>query len=146
MLVVDGVTKVYKGGVKANDGVSLGVKAGEVFGLLGPNGAGKTTLVRQIVGLARPTSGTIAIDGVDVAADPAFARVACSWQPQNQAPIRGLSPIQAIALVAELRGLSKPAARNRAEELIAALSIEEWSKAFGFVLSGGVARLVAFAM
>jgi ABC-2 type transport system ATP-binding protein len=146
MLEIENVSKVYKGGVRANDGISLRVEAGEVFGLLGPNGAGKTTLVRQVVGLARPTSGTIRIDGVDVVADPAAAREACSWQPQNQAPIRGLSPVQAIALVAELRGATRAEGRARAEELIAALSIEEWSKAFGFVLSGGVARLVAFAM
>jgi len=54
--------------------------------------------------------------------------------------------VQAIALVAELRGASKRDARQRAHELVAALAIEEWSQAFGFVLSGGVARLVAFAM
>ena len=146
MLEVNGVTKQYKGGVVANDGISLRIEAGEVFGLLGPNGAGKTTLVRQVIGLARPDAGTITIDGVDVVADPAAARAACSWQPQTQVPIRGLSPIQAIALVAELRGATRRAGRARAEELISALGIEEWSKAFGWVLSGGVARLVAFAM
>ena len=146
VLEIENVTKTYKGGVRANDGVSINVGAGEVFGLLGPNGAGKTTLVRQIVGLARPDAGTIRIDGVDIAAHPSVAREACSWQPQNQAPIRGLSPIQAIALVAELRGATKKAAHARAEELISTLQIEEWSKAFGWTLSGGVARLVAFAM
>ena len=146
MLVIDDVTKVYRAGVKANDGVSLRVEAGEVFGLLGPNGAGKTTLVRQVVGLTRPTSGSIHIGGVDVVRHPEAARVACSWQPQTQVPIRGLTPVQAIALVAELRGATRRAARTRAEDLIAALAIEEWSAAFGFILSGGVARLVAFAM
>lgn len=51
LLQVDHVSKVYRGGVRANDDISLSVKAGEVFGLLGPNGAGKTTLVNQIIGL-----------------------------------------------------------------------------------------------
>jgi ABC-2 type transport system ATP-binding protein len=60
--------------------------------------------------------------------------------------MRGLNPVQAISLVAELRGASRRDARARAEELISALAIEEWSKAFGMILSGGVARLVAFAM
>jgi ABC-2 type transport system ATP-binding protein len=146
VLEVESVSKEYKGGIRANDGVSLRVAAGEVVGLLGPNGAGKTTLVRQIVGLTRPTSGSITIDGVDVVRHPEAARAACSWQPQTQVPIRGLTPRQAIALVAELRGATKAQGSARADELIAALSIEEWSSAFGWVLSGGVARLVAFAM
>jgi ABC-2 type transport system ATP-binding protein len=127
VLEVENVTKEYRGGVRANDGVSLRVGAGEVFGLLGPNGAGKTTLVRQIVGITCPTSGSIRIGGVDVVADP-------------------LSPVDAISLVAELRGATRREARARADELITALSIEQWSKAFGWILSGGVARLVAFAM
>jgi ABC-2 type transport system ATP-binding protein len=146
VLEVENVTKEYRGGVRANDGVSLRVGAGEVFGLLGPNGAGKTTLVRQIVGITCPTSGSIRIGGVDVVADPARARTSCSWQPQTQLPIRGLSPVDAISLVAELRGATRREARARADELITALSIEQWSKAFGWILSGGVARLVAFAM
>jgi len=146
MLIIEDVVKEHRGGVRANDGVSLRVGAGEVVGLLGPNGAGKTTLVRQIVGLTRPTSGSITLDGVDIVAEPELARAWCCWQPQTQVPIHGLTPRQAIALVAELRGATKRAARARADELIDALAIEEWSKAIGFVLSGGVARLVAFAM
>ena len=146
MLSIENVTKEYKAGVRANDGVSLRVGGGEVVGLLGPNGAGKTTLVRQVIGLSRPTAGSIRIGDIDVVRHPEAARSACCWQPQTQVPIRGLSPIQAIALVAELRGATRREARARAEELIGALSIEEWSTAFGLVLSGGVARLVAFAM
>ena len=146
MLQIEGLTKEHRPGVKANDDISLRVEAGEVVGLLGPNGAGKTTLVRQVIGLSTPTAGSIHIGGVDVVRHPEAARRACSWQPQNQVPIRGLNPIQAIAFVAELRGLSRSAARARAEELVAALAIDEWAKAFGWVLSGGVARLVAFAM
>ena len=146
MLEIDDVSKVYKSGVRANDHVSLRVAPGEVVGLLGPNGAGKTTLVRQIVGLSRPTSGTIRVDGIDVVAEPTQARAACSWQPQSQVPTRGLSPLQAISLVAEVRGAGRSEARQRAEHLVEALSIESWSQTAGSSLSGGVARLVAFAM
>ena len=64
LLQIDHVSKVHRGGVRANDDISLSVNAGEVFGLLGPNGAGKTTLVNQVIGLVRPTSGIIRI-GVD---------------------------------------------------------------------------------
>src|SRR2546423_7409842 len=98
VLEVRGITKHYHKGPVANDDVSLAVDAGEVFGLLGPNGAGKTTLVSQVLGLLRPTSGSIEIDGVDVVRDPAVARLKCSYQPQSVLPIEGLSPIEAIDL------------------------------------------------
>lgn len=54
----------------ANRDISLAVKSGTIVGLLGPNGAGKTTVLRQWVGLARPTSGQILIDGRPVVAGP----------------------------------------------------------------------------
>ena len=63
VLQVEHVTKTYRGGVLANDDISLDVAAGEVFGLLGPNGAGKTTLVNQVLSLLVPDSGRITVDG-----------------------------------------------------------------------------------
>src|SRR5487761_742099 len=59
---VDNVVKSF-GTMRALDGVTLRVKAGEIYGLLGPNGAGKTTLIRAIVGLVAPDSGTVAVLG-----------------------------------------------------------------------------------
>ena len=60
--------------VRANDSISMNVASGQVVGLLGHNGAGKSTLVNQVVGLLRPTSGTIRLDGFDAVARPAAAR------------------------------------------------------------------------
>ena len=82
----------------------LSLGRGEIFGLLGPNGAGKTTLVSQIIGLAKPDSGSITIDDVDIIAKPGFARQACSFQAQTQVPINGLTAMQAIELVGRVRG------------------------------------------
>jgi ABC-2 type transport system ATP-binding protein len=65
-IVVEGLTKRYAGHVLAVDGLSLSVERGSVFGLLGPNGAGKTTTMRMLVGLIRPTSGTIDLFGTRV--------------------------------------------------------------------------------
>lgn len=146
LLEIDTVTKIYGKKVRANDGISLSVAAGEVFGLLGPNGAGKTTLVSQIIGLAVPDSGRIVLDGVDVVADPGFARENCSFQAQTQVPIAGLSAFQAIEMVGRIRGGSKATVRNRAMELIEKLDISEWQKTMGLTFSGGVRRLVAFCM
>ncbi len=145
-LSVRDVTKVYRGGVVANDNISLEIRAGEVFGLLGPNGAGKTTLVNQIVGLLKPDSGSIQLGEIDLVADPAAAREFCSYLPQSEPPIRPLRVSNALELVARIRGAGAQRAHDRAVNLIAALEIEQWRNTIGNSLSGGVRRLVGFAM
>ena len=146
LLEIKDIHKVYKGKVKANDGISLSIAEGEVFGLLGPNGAGKTTLVNQIIGITLPTSGSITLDGVDIIANPGYARESCSFQAQTQAPIIGLNTLQAIELVGRIRGGKAADVHRRAMELIEKLEIGEWKKTMGFAFSGGVHRLTAFCM
>ncbi len=146
LLEIKDVCKVYKGKVKANDNISLSMAKGEVFGLLGPNGAGKTTLVNQVIGITVPNSGTITIDGVDVIANPAFARQACSFQPQNQLPVYLLPAINAIELVGQIRGMRKADVRRRANELIDRLGIGQWRNVIGQNSTGGIRRLVCFCM
>ncbi len=146
LLEINNITKVYKKKIRANDNISLSIAEGEVFGLLGPNGAGKTTLVNQIIGLTKPTSGSITLDGVDVIANPGYAREHCSFQAQTQVPISGLSTLQAIELVGRIRGGKKAEVRQRAMELIDKLDMGEWQKMMGVTISGGVRRLVAFCM
>jgi ABC-2 type transport system ATP-binding protein len=146
VLDIERVSKAYVKGVPVNDNVSLTIHAGEIFGLLGPNGAGKTTLVNQIIGLVRPNSGSITLAGVDVVANPQFARQACSFQAQTQVPITGLTTLQAIELVGRVRGGSKNAVRERAKELVALLDMEEWANKGADAFSGGMRRLAAFCM
>jgi len=146
LLQIEELTKVYRTGTRANDGVSLSVGEGEVFGLLGHNGAGKTTLVNQVVGLLKPTSGSICIDGRDMVAHPGLARRLCSFQAQAQVPIDGLTPRQAIDLLGQLRGASRSDVQRRRDRLIEALDLGEWLDVDAARLSGGVKRLVAFAM
>lgn len=146
LLEIKDIHKVYKGKVKANDGIGLSIAEGEVFGLLGPNGAGKTTLVNQIIGITVPNSGSITLDGVDIIANPGYARESCSFQAQTQAPIIGLNTLQAIELVGRIRGGKAADVRRRAMELIEKLEISEWKKTMGFAFSGGVHRLTAFCM
>ena len=146
LLEIEQLTKVYRTGTRANDGISLNISEGEIFGLLGHNGAGKTTLVNQVVGLLKPTSGSIRIDGRDMVNDPGLARRLCSFQAQAQVPIDGLTPRQAIDLLGQLRGGSAPEVRVRRERLIEALELDHWLDVDAARLSGGVKRLVAFAM
>ncbi|MFC7548696.1 ABC transporter ATP-binding protein [Plantactinospora sp. GCM10030261] len=146
VLRVDHVCKEYRGGVRANDDISFQVGAGQVHGLLGHNGAGKTTLVNQVAGLVRPTSGTIRIDTGDPVADPGFAHRVCSVQPQAQVPLLGVTPRQAITLVARIRGASRAEAVAATQRLIDALDISEWADTPGERLSGGVRRLTAYCL
>ena len=146
LLEISGLTKTYRKGARANAGIDLSVGEGEVYGLLGHNGAGKTTLVNQVIGLLRPDAGTIVIDGRDAVADPGFARSACSIQPQATLPINGLTPNQAVELIGRLRGGPPADVRRRRDALFEALEIGEWARTDGAKLSGGVKRLVGFAM
>ena len=132
--------------VRANDSISMNVASGQVVGLLGHNGAGKSTLVNQVVGLLRPTSGTIRLDGFDAVARPAAARRVASVQAQANIPITGLTPQRAIELVGRVRGADRRRVRRRAEQLIDALDIGQWARTPAQKISGGIARLTAFAM
>lgn len=146
LLEIEHVRKIYRGGMLANDDISLSIEAGEVYGLLGPNGAGKTTLVNQIIGLLAPTSGMIRVAGINTIKNPGFARQACSFQPQTQVPIEGMTPYQAIYLAGRLRGGRADQVREKARELIDAFELGQWANKSGEALSGGVRRLVAFCM
>jgi ABC-2 type transport system ATP-binding protein len=145
-LAIEDLRKVYAGDVVANDQISLRVEPGEVFGLLGPNGAGKTTLVNQIIGLLKPTDGTIRLGAHDLVADPDGARQLCSYLPQSRIPIDSLRAREAIDLVGRMRGGEPAEVRRRRDEVIARLEIEEWANTMGANVSGGVRRLVGFAM
>jgi ABC-2 type transport system ATP-binding protein len=141
------VVKTYDDGKTfANDGITLEVQPGEVYGLLGPNGAGKTTLVKQVIGLLKPTSGSITLGPYDLVADPDVARQLCSYLPQAQMPIDSFKAHEAITITGAIRGGPAEAVRKRADELIAALEIEEWRNTLGTKMSGGVRRLVGFIM
>src|SRR6266567_7483968 len=121
MLVIENLVKCYRRGARANDNITLHASAGEVVGLLGHNGAGKTTLVNQVVGLVRPTSGTIRVAGCDPVSEPDKARRMVSLMPQSHVPLAGVTPRQAIETMARIRGASKRDGRRRAAELIATL-------------------------
>lgn len=103
-LAVRDLVKRYGSGTLANDNLSLKLEAGEVYGLLGPNGAGKTTLVRQVLGLLRPTSGSIHVDGHDVVADPGYARRSIGFLPQAQFTMDSLHVDEFISGIAAFAG------------------------------------------
>jgi ABC-2 type transport system ATP-binding protein len=145
-LQIADLRKIYGRGTVANDGISLRVEPGEVYGLLGPNGAGKSTLVKQVIGLLKPTSGRITLGPHDLVASPGAARQLCCYLPQAQMPIESLRAAEAIELGGLIRGGGRQEVRARTDDLIDALDLGEWRRTTGTRLSGGVRRLVGFAM
>ena len=83
MIETHGLTKVYKNGFKAVDGLDLKIGQGDIFGFLGPNGAGKTTTIRTLDGLLQPTSGTAFIDGMDITRQPVDIRRIIGVVPES---------------------------------------------------------------
>lgn len=149
ILKIENLHKYFMHGkhtVKANDGVNLMVSPGQVVGLLGHNGAGKSTLVNQIIGLLRPDEGKILLAGINAVENPAQVRRFASVQAQANVPITGLTPRKAIELVGRIRGGEKLAIKARTNHLIDVLELHEWADLPSQKLSGGVARLTAFAM
>ncbi|CAM2984640.1 ABC transporter ATP-binding protein [Actinomyces slackii] len=148
-LTITGLTRRF-GAVTANDSIDLSVEPGSVVGLLGHNGAGKTTLVSQVVGLLRPDAGDIRVGSLDAIAHPAAARRAVALQPQAQSPIDGLTPRDAVEIAARMRGLSARDARAASLALAEELDYGPWltrrALPEGGGLSGGIRRLVGFAM
>ena len=115
MLSLRDLVYVYPNGTRALDGVSLELPAG-MFGLLGPNGAGKSTLMRCIATLQVPQSGGIAMDGLDVLADPEALRRVLGYLPQDFGVYPRVSAWDMLDHLAILKGLSAPGERRETVE------------------------------
>lgn len=108
MLKLENISKSYGDRkVKAVENINLEVKSGEIFGFLGPNGAGKTTTIKMIVGLLKPDSGQITIDGVDMWKTPLKAKSLISYVPDNPEIYDKLSGIEYLNFIADMYGISK---------------------------------------
>lgn len=140
------LSKSYKGR-KVVDDISLTIAQGEVVGLLGPNGAGKTTTFYIIVGLTNPDSGQVQLDGVDITNFPMYlrAREGISYLPQEPSIFRKLTVEENIMAVLETRPLRADRRRERLEELIEDLGLQQVRRSYGYLLSGGERRRVEIA-
>jgi len=141
MLALTGITKAF-GRRLVLDGVDLQIEAGERVALLGANGSGKTTTLRCIAGLAHADSGSIAIGGCDVAADPVRARSRMSYLPQKSVFPTTLTVREALGVVAKLRHL-EPASVDRE---IHDCQLETLAGCGVGQLSGGERQRLAIAM
>lgn len=143
ILSISGLSKTYAGGFQALSNVSLDIVPGEIFALLGPNGAGKTTLIGAVCGLVRPTSGSIAFDGADMARGWRAARARIGLVPQELST----DMFERVAdTVAFSRGLfGKPRDPAAVERVLRSLSLWDKRDAKIMTLSGGMKRRVLIA-
>lgn len=147
ILRVAGLTKLYRRGqVRANDGIDLEVESGEIFGLLGPNGAGKTTLVRQVVGLLRPSGGSIRLFSDDIVRSPERASEHVAYFGQRPITLDTLRPHEALEATGRLRGMTAEAARRAARAWIDRLGLSGDAGRYIKKLSGGQQKLCAFGL
>jgi ABC-2 type transport system ATP-binding protein len=144
VLVVEDVAKAY-GPVRALNGVSLSVEAGEFVALLGPNGAGKSTLVQLLTGLFSPDSGKIEVLGEDLRRNATRALAGIGVVFQQQTLDLELSVRSNLKFHADLHGLSGAVARGRIAATLEHYGLSDRAKAATRTLSGGNRRRVELA-
>src|SRR3569623_86774 len=140
-LQVISIAKSYDKRAVLND-ISLSVGKGEVLGLLGPNGAGKTTCFYSIMGLVRPDSGRILMDGVDVTKLPMYRRaiLGLGYLPQETSIFRGLTVAQNINCVLEMVEPDKATREAELNRLLEEFHLTKLRDSAAMALSGGERR------
>lgn len=113
MLKIEHYSKIYGGGQKAVDDLSLTVEPGEIFGFIGHNGAGKTTTLRAVAGVLAFEEGDIFIDGHSVKTDPVAAKRITAFIPDNPDLYEFLSGIAYLNFIADIYSISKEERQQR---------------------------------
>jgi putative spermidine/putrescine transport system ATP-binding protein len=140
---LQGVTRTF-GTVRALDGVSLDIAAGEFFALLGPSGSGKTTCLRLIAGFDQPTTGHIVLDGRDVTGVPPYDRNV-NTVFQDYALFPHMSVADNVAYGLKVRHVAAAERRRRAAEMLSLVQLERYADRAPGQLSGGQKQRVALA-
>lgn len=146
-ILIHGITKTYRGGVRALAGVDLTIPTG-MYGLLGPNGAGKTTLMRILAGILRPTNGTVRIGPHDCGTEAGRVAVkrALGYLPQELGLYPDLSAREFLDYIGILKGMDDRAARQRrVAELLEIVALADVANRKLKAFSGGMKRRVGIA-
>ncbi|MEA5509788.1 ABC transporter ATP-binding protein [Crocosphaera sp. UHCC 0190] len=143
-IVIESLKKSY-GAVEAVKDISFTVQPGEIFGLLGPNGAGKTTTIRCLCTLAKPDSGRLEVGGISVLDAPKAARRRLGYVAQEVALDKMLTGRELLELQAALYHLPKPQGKERIEQLLTLLDLQEYSDRKTGTYSGGIRKRLDLA-
>jgi len=143
-LVIDSVSKLYKGNIWALRDFSLELEPG-VLALVGPNGAGKSTLMRIVATITKPTEGRVTWNGTDIAHSPDELRSVLGYLPQDFGIYPNLNAVEFLEYLAALKGLDGRAARVRIQELLHIVNIFEVRRRPLGGYSGGMKQRVGIA-
>ena len=144
-LSIKNLTKVYKNGVVALQGIDLTVGQGDFFALLGPNGAGKSTTIGIISSLVNKSAGTVKVFGHDLDADQAAVKASIGLVPQEFNFNQFEPVIEVLANQAGYYGIPRPLALERAELYLNQLGLWDKRREHGRNLSGGMKRRLMIA-
>ena len=122
-LEVRNLSKVFNNKLVVND-ISFTANQGEIVGFLGPNGAGKTTSMRMITGFLKPNSGSILINGTDIATNPVLAKQQFGYLPEGAPSYVDMSVYDSLEFVAKIRGYSGTNLVNCLETIIKQVNLE----------------------
>ncbi|HEX6694291.1 MAG TPA: ABC transporter ATP-binding protein [Longimicrobiales bacterium] len=142
MIEVDGLTRYY-GDFAAVTDLSFRVEPGEVVGMLGPNGAGKTTTLRSLVGIIRPTRGSISISGHDLLTDPVPAKRQLAFIPDEPQLFEHLTVREHLQFMARIYNVAD--AGPRIDQLLEELELNEKTSMLPDALSRGMKQKLAIA-
>ncbi|MDW3645598.1 MAG: ABC transporter ATP-binding protein [Bacteroidia bacterium] len=144
-LIIHNLSKTYKNGVKALDGVSLRLSNG-MFGLLGPNGAGKSSLMRSIAALQSPDEGSIHFNQADILSEPDFIRKELGYLPQEFGVYPRISALELLDHFAILKGIvDKKARRSQVDALLEQTNLYKDRKKAVSSFSGGMRQRFGIA-
>jgi ABC-2 type transport system ATP-binding protein len=140
------LVRVFKGGVRAVDGIDLEVAEGEIYGFLGPNGAGKSTTVLMLTTLLPPTAGSATVGGYDVAHQGADVRRVIGAALQEAALDPNLTGREHIRMQATLHGIDRTEADRLAKDLLERVGLTEAADRRTVGYSGGMRRRLDLAL
>src|ERR687895_2050048 len=142
----DGLVRVFKGDIRAVDGIELAVAPGEIYGFLGPNGAGKSTTVHMLTTLLPPTAGTARVAGFDVLRDGPQVRAVIGAALQEAALDPLLTGREHLRLQTAMHGLPRAERRSRSDELLVRVGLAEAADRRVGGYSGGMKRRLDLAL
>jgi ABC-2 type transport system ATP-binding protein len=141
----EGLTKVFNSHLTAVDHVDFSVKRGEIFGFLGPNGAGKTTTINMLITILKPTAGKASVLGFDIAKQNNEVRNVIGVVPQEYTADEDLTAMENILLCADLYGIPRNVAKDRAMDLLKLVELTEFKDKRVQTFSGGMRRRLELA-